>query len=61
MWNCYKSIIEIVKINNKLEDIMVSTMIKAYDFCLKFNRIIEFKKLTNELRIYSSKMVKSAG
>lgn len=49
VWNGYKSIIETVKSNSKLEDLYLSTLRKLFEFALKYNRKQEFKEFCKTL------------
>ena len=53
----YKNIIDIVRRNKKLEDLLVSTSEKAYDFCLKYKRRNEFKRLSESFFNYLTKII----
>lgn len=43
-YECYKTVIETVKANRKLEDIMNSTIRKFLEFLEQYNRVSELSK-----------------
>lgn len=49
VWNGYKSIIETVKSNSKLEELYLTTLKKLFEFALKYNRKQEFKEFCKTL------------
>lgn len=57
LWDAYKTIIEIVRTNNKLEEILMSTAEKIFAFCEKFKRKIEFKRFSESIRYYVFKLM----
>lgn len=57
LWDAYKIIIEIVRTNNKLEEILMSTGEKIFAFCEKFKRKIEFKRFSESIRYYVFKLM----
>jgi len=59
LWDSYKIIIEIVRTNNKLEEILTTTSDKIFAFCQKFKRKVEFKRFSESLRYYVSKIIKN--
>jgi translation initiation factor 3 subunit A len=50
VWDGYKSIIETVRINQKLEDLYIETLHKLFEFADKYNRKHEFKRFCDTLR-----------
>ena len=38
VWETYKTIVEIIKFNDKLEDLYKGTVEKALSFCWKYSR-----------------------
>lgn len=59
LWDAYKTIIEIVRTNNKLEDILMSTSEKIFLFCEKFKRNVEFKRFSESMRFYVGKIFRN--
>ncbi len=39
VWEGYKSIVETVRVNQKLEDVYMSTLNKIFDFVDRYNRV----------------------
>ena len=50
MWETYKTIIEIIKFNDKLEDLYKGTVEKALHFCQKYCRKQEMHKFVESIR-----------
>ena len=50
MWEGYKSIVETVRVNQKLEDVYMATLNKIFDFVDRYNRVQEFKSFCKSLR-----------
>ena len=50
VWEGYKSIVETVRVNQKLEGIYMSTLSKIFDFVDRYNRVLEFKSFCKTLR-----------
>ena len=59
LWDAYKVIVEIVRTNNKLEEILMTTSEKIFAFCEKFRRKVEFKRFSESLRYYVTKTIKN--
>lgn len=59
LWDAYKTIIEIVRTNNKLEDLLMTTSEKIFAFCEKFRRTVEFKRFSESMRFYVGKLYKN--
>ena len=51
VWDGYKSIVETVRVNQKLEDVYMATLSKIFDFVDRYNRIQEFKSFCKSLRM----------
>ena len=50
VWEGYKSIVETVRVNQRLEDVYMSTLVKIFDFVERYNRVAEFKAFCRSLR-----------
>ncbi|PRP82417.1 hypothetical protein PROFUN_10117 [Planoprotostelium fungivorum] len=50
LWETYRTILEIVRNNNKLEGLYQETAQRAFTFCLKYKRNTEFRRLCVMLR-----------
>lgn len=50
VWDGYKSIIETVKINQRLEDLYLVTLKMLFEFADKYNRKHEFKRYCDTIR-----------
>ncbi len=50
MWEGYKSIVDTVKVNQKLEGVYLATLTKVFDFVDRFNRKHEFESFCRNLR-----------
>jgi translation initiation factor 3 subunit A len=50
LWESYRSVLEILRTNPKLEKAYCMTATKAFHFCLQFKRTTEFKRLCDILR-----------
>eukprot|EP00198_Chlamydomonas_reinhardtii_P004079 XP_001693415.1 eukaryotic initiation factor [Chlamydomonas reinhardtii] len=50
LWESYRSVLEILRTNPKLEPLYAMTATKAFHFCLQYKRTTEFKRLCDILR-----------
>lgn len=50
VWEGYKSIVETVRVNQKLENVYMATLSKIFDFVDRYNRVQEFKSFCKSLR-----------
>lgn len=49
-WETYRTVLDILKNNTKLEGLYKSIALKAFDFCVEYTRKIEFRRLCEILR-----------
>jgi translation initiation factor 3 subunit A len=49
-WETYRTVLDILKCNSKLESLYKTISIKAFDFCMEYSRKIEFRRLCEILR-----------
>eukprot|EP01116_Phalansterium_solitarium_P006298 TRINITY_DN185_c0_g1_i1.p1 TRINITY_DN185_c0_g1~~TRINITY_DN185_c0_g1_i1.p1 ORF type:complete len:1214 (+),score=437.05 TRINITY_DN185_c0_g1_i1:175-3642(+) len=52
LWDTYRNVLEILRNNNKLESLYQDTAKRAFDFCLKYKRNNEFRRLSEMLRTH---------
>ncbi len=50
LWEAYRTVLEILRINPKLESLYQIVAIKAFHFCLEYKRNTEFRRLCDILR-----------
>lgn len=58
LWEMYKTIMDLLRNNCRMEDCYHETARKAFDFCLNNGRQMEFKRLCETLRNHWSQMSK---
>ena len=58
LWEAYRSVLEILRINPKLESVYAMTAIKAFNFCLQWKRSTEFRRLCDILRQHLTNQLK---
>ncbi len=58
LWESYRSVLEILRTNPKLEPLYAMTATKAFHFCLQYKRTTEFKRLCDILRQHLTNLVK---
>eukprot|EP00916_Digyalum_oweni_P023325 GHVL01038737.1.p1 GENE.GHVL01038737.1~~GHVL01038737.1.p1 ORF type:complete len:221 (-),score=44.86 GHVL01038737.1:300-962(-) len=59
VWETYKTVLDVLRNNAKLEDLYHQTAIKAFEFCRINQRPQEFKRLCDMLRTHYSHLQKS--
>ncbi|GLI66197.1 hypothetical protein VaNZ11_009962 [Volvox africanus] len=57
LWESYRSVLEILRTNPKLEPLYAMTATKAFHFCLQYKRTTEFKRLCDILRQHLMNLV----
>ncbi|KAJ1635286.1 hypothetical protein T492DRAFT_467308 [Pavlovales sp. CCMP2436] len=58
MWETYRTVLEILRSNNKLEGLYAETASKAFAFCVKYKRATEMRRLCELLRNHLSALSK---
>ena len=58
LWETYRTVLEILRNNNKLEYLYQDTAKRAFDFCVKYKRHTEFRRLTEMLRTHLANISK---
>ncbi|KAI9914018.1 hypothetical protein PsorP6_006764 [Peronosclerospora sorghi] len=60
MWETYRTVLDILKSNSKLEPLYKVTAMQAFDFCIEYQRKIEFRRLCEIMRNHLSTLQKHA-
>ncbi|CAI5737084.1 unnamed protein product [Peronospora destructor] len=60
MWETYRTVLDILKSNSKLEPLYQATAMQAFDFCLEYQRKIEFRRVCEIMRNHLSALQKHA-
>ena len=60
LWETYRTVLEILRNNNKLEQLYAETSKRAFSFCIKYKRHTEFRRLTEMLRTHLANISKYA-
>uniref|UniRef100_A0A383WBN2 Eukaryotic translation initiation factor 3 subunit A n=1 Tax=Tetradesmus obliquus TaxID=3088 RepID=A0A383WBN2_TETOB len=58
LWESYRSVLEILRTNPKLEALYAMTAVRAFGFCLTYKRNAEFRRLCDILRQHLANMNK---
>ncbi|KAJ1446349.1 hypothetical protein M885DRAFT_546895 [Pelagophyceae sp. CCMP2097] len=58
-WETYRSVLDILKTNSKLERVYHATACRAFDFCRKYERRTELRRLCDMLRVHFSNLQKA--
>lgn len=57
LWEVYRVVLDIVKTHNKLELCYHSMATKAFTFCIKYKRYMEFRRLCDMLRQHLNQLI----
>ncbi|KAJ8602005.1 hypothetical protein CTAYLR_002755 [Chrysophaeum taylorii] len=60
LWETYRSVLDILKTNSKLERVYHETSVKAFEFCRRFERRTELRRLCDTLRQHLSNLQRAA-
>ncbi|KAG1712967.1 hypothetical protein DVH05_000697 [Phytophthora capsici] len=60
MWETYRTVLDILKSNSKLEPLYKTTALQAFDFCVEYQRKIEFRRVCEIMRNHLSALQKHA-
>eukprot|EP00037_Helgoeca_nana_P001577 m.27848 g.27848 ORF g.27848 m.27848 type:complete len:1081 (+) comp11962_c0_seq1:89-3331(+) len=58
LWEGYRAVLEVLRNNNKLEDLYQEVAQRAFGFCHKFQRRNEFGRLVDQLRRHFAQIIK---
>ncbi|KAL4100589.1 hypothetical protein PRIC1_008380 [Phytophthora ramorum] len=58
MWETYRTVLDILKSNSKLEPLYKATAMQAFDFCVEYQRKIEFRRVCEIMRNHLSALQK---
>ena len=58
LWEAYRSVLEILRTNPKLEALYAMTACKAFQFCQQYKRTAEFRRLCDILRQHLQNLTK---
>lgn len=58
LWETYRTVLEIIRTNTRLEGLYRYTCEQAFDYCIKFERTNEFRRLAELLRLHLQQLLK---
>lgn len=61
LWEVYRAVLDILKSNSKLERLYHDTSINALEFCMVYKRRMEFRRLSDLLRMHFQNLQKYGG
>ena len=50
LWESYRTVLDVLRNNTKIDELYRDTCMKAFGFCLKYKRAVEFRRLCEILR-----------
>eukprot|EP00629_Pelagomonadales_sp_RCC1024_P015524 CAMPEP_0119274998 /NCGR_PEP_ID=MMETSP1329-20130426/13082_1 /TAXON_ID=114041 /ORGANISM="Genus nov. species nov., Strain RCC1024" /LENGTH=345 /DNA_ID=CAMNT_0007275357 /DNA_START=120 /DNA_END=1153 /DNA_ORIENTATION=+ len=60
LWETYRAVLDILRTNSKLEKVYHATAARAFDFCRRFDRKTELRRLCETLRQHLSNLQRAA-
>eukprot|EP01090_Pellita_catalonica_P013591 TRINITY_DN3270_c0_g1_i1.p1 TRINITY_DN3270_c0_g1~~TRINITY_DN3270_c0_g1_i1.p1 ORF type:complete len:1045 (+),score=239.98 TRINITY_DN3270_c0_g1_i1:68-3202(+) len=60
LWETYRTVLDILRNNSKLENLYADTASKAFEFCKEYERKMEFRRLSEILRNHLENLAKYA-
>lgn len=58
LWETYRTVLEVIRTNTRLEHLYKETTEHAFDYCLKYERTNEFRRLAELLRSHQATILK---
>jgi translation initiation factor 3 subunit A len=58
LWETYRNCLEVLRNNNKMEALYQLVAIEAFNFCVKYKRNSEFRRLCENLRSHLNNLLK---
>merc|ERR1719502_634476 len=59
LWETYRTVLDVLRNNTKLDELYRDTCSRAFDFCLKYKRTVEFRRLCEILRNHIQSQTKT--
>jgi len=58
VWETHRNVLDVLKSNSRLEALYAAAAKRAFEFCLKYKRTAEFKRLCDILRTHLANLIK---